>query len=300
MASWYKNTREGFLADNLSAIIDSLHKTAAADGWYIEPEQDEEWRASVFALQAALRDETMKFITGVLAEYDFRRRGIRIDFVLLAPGVLFVVEFKRKDVAAADRDQVMNYCVNLVEFHECTQRLQPKLIPLLVSRTSHKPTKTPTVEWQPNWPQICRHVAYAREVDVGRVMRDIYQRAAPSSNPLDYIEWDAAPFHPSSSIIDAAISLYGQHEVSAMKDHAAPKEAIDKCVATVISEIKSATMAGRNELIIVSGDPGAGKTLVGMAVTFHQDLRGDAVFVTGNAPLVKVLNGSLQRFLWGN
>ena len=295
MASWYKNSRKGFLADNLSAIIDSLHKSAAADGWHIEPEQDEEWRASVSALQDALRDETMKFITGVLAEYDFRRRGIRIDFVLLAPGALFVVEFKRNDVAAADRDQVMNYCVNLVEFHECTQRLQPKLIPLLVSRTSRKPTKNPTVEWQPNWPQICRNVAYAREMDVGRVLREIYRQAAPSANPLDHVEWDTAPFHPSSSIIDAAISLYGQHEVSAMKEHTAPKEAIDKCVVTVMSEIKSATAAGRNELIIVSGDPGAGKTLVGMALTFHEDLRGDAVFVTGNAPLVKVLNGSLKK-----
>ena len=295
MASWYKNSREGFLADDLSAIVDSLHRSAAQDGWKIDPEQDEEWRASVGALRRALQDESLNFITGVLAEYDFRRRGIRIDFILMADGALFVLEFKRNEIGTADRDQVMNYCVNLVEFHKDTQDKRPKLFPLLVSRSSNKPTRIPPVEWQPNWPQISRNVAYAREVDLSQALRELHRQAALSAVPLDHVKWDAAPFHPSSSIIDAAISLYGQHEVSAMKEHAASKEEIDKCVATVLSEIEAATKAGRNELIIVSGDPGAGKTLVGMAVTFHEGLRGEAVFVTGNAPLVKVLNGSLKK-----
>ena len=31
----------------------------------------------------------------VILEFDFRRRGLRMDCILLAEGVLFVIEFKR-------------------------------------------------------------------------------------------------------------------------------------------------------------------------------------------------------------
>jgi hypothetical protein len=59
----------------------------------------------------------------VVLEYDMRRRGLRIDCVLLGKGVIAVLEFKRNAVQKADRDQVENYCVNLLEFHGETRRL---------------------------------------------------------------------------------------------------------------------------------------------------------------------------------
>lgn len=295
MASWYKNSREGMLADGISTVVDALHKSAAEERWQIDPDQDDEWRETLAVLCAALRDESMQFITGVLAEYDFRRRGIRIDFILVSAGALFVLEFKRSDTIAADRDQVLNYCVNLVEFHEVTQNAQPKLVPILVSRAGARATRIPAIEWMNDWPQICQNVTYSRGVDLRRALVELHQQLAPADAQFTYQEWDAASFHPSSSIIDAAISLYGQHDVSAMKEHAAPKEAIDKCISSVVAEINAATSAGRNELIVVSGAPGAGKTLVGLALAFQERYRDEAVFVTGNAPLVKVLNGSLKK-----
>ena len=45
----------------------------------------------------------------------------------------------------------------------------------------------------------------------------------------------------------------------------------------------------------MSGAPGAGKTLVGLNLTFSKEFRDDAVFMTGNAPLVEVLQESLKR-----
>jgi hypothetical protein len=44
----------------------------------------------------------------------------------------------------------------------------------------------------------------------------------------------------------------------------------------------------------VSGAPGAGKTLVGLKLAFDKRLRSDAVFVTGNSPLVEVLSAALK------
>jgi hypothetical protein len=48
-------------------------------------------------------------------------------------------------------------------------------------------------------------------------------------------------------------------------------------------------------LIIVTGEPGAGKTLVGLDTVFDRDFIKQSVFVTGNAPLVEVLTESLSR-----
>jgi Uncharacterized conserved protein (DUF2075) len=295
MPSWYKNTRQAFLADDLHQIVGRLHQAATAEGWCIDPDQDEEWRGSVRDLKATLSNDGCNFINAVLAEYDFRRRGIRIDFVLLAPGALFVLEFKRGTVTAADRDQAANYCVNLVEFHELTQSAKPKVLPVVVSRIgSVRPSGTPAT-WHRDWPQISEQVTVTTSSELGSSLRHLYTFVPQHGTSIDYRQWDAAPFSPSSTIIDATISLYGQHDVSAIKAHAAPKQAIDRCIASVISEIDAATVASRHELIFVSGAPGAGKTLVGLAITFHQQFRGQAVFVTGNAPLVDVLNGSLQR-----
>ena len=299
MASWYKNSREGFLKDGIGAVVDRLHEAAAEDAWQIDSDQDTEWRQTIGILKKTLQDPSFDFVTGVLAEYDFRRRGIRIDFVLVAAGALFVLEFKRGETGAADRDQVMNYCINLVEFHEFTQQAKPKLFPILVSRQSTKPTRIPAVDWQEDWAQIYRYVVSTKAADLGATLRQLYSYVDHAGMPFSYQGWDQSPFQPSSTIIDAVISLYGQHDVSAIKEHAVPQENIDKCFHSVVAEIEAAHAAKRHEIIIVSGAPGAGKTLVGLRLAFHKPFRSDAVFVTGNTPLVKVLNGSLKRSYLG-
>ncbi len=296
MASWYKNSISGFLADDINLIISLLHQAASHDGWHIEPDQDVEWRSSIEILQKSLCDESLHFLTGVLVEYDFRRRGLRIDFILVAPVALFVIEFKRGAITTADRDQVMNYCVNLVEFHELTQKAQPKVFPLLITRQSKSPVPhNAPIEWHQDWPQLCRRVFCITPAELAVTLHSAWNTVSGAVSEIEWEEWDTSSFQPSSTIIDATISLYGQHDVSAIKAHAASKMDIDACVSSVIEEIDRASALQRKELILVSGAPGAGKTLVGLSITFHEGYRGDAVFVTGNAPLVEVLNGSLQR-----
>ncbi|VTT98809.1 Uncharacterized protein OS=Mariniradius saccharolyticus AK6 GN=C943_03553 PE=4 SV=1: DUF2075 [Gemmataceae bacterium] len=294
MPSWYKNSRLGFLADDNKLILGCLQEVAGAERWEIPPDQIEEWQASLTALKGVLEVSACHFIDAVIVEYDFRRRGMRIDFILFAPGALFVLEFKRGEITAASRDQVANYCINLVEFHELTQQARPRLFPVVVSRKGAVRPVESTIDWHQDWPQIPVRVAEASPTTLAPTLRWLYSHVSVRAE-INHLEWDLAPFNPSSTIIDATISLYGRHDVSAINAHAAPKQVIDRCVEAVGSEIEVATATGGRELILVSGAPGAGKTLVGLTVVFHERYRRDAVFVTGNAPLVDVLNGSLQR-----
>ena len=131
--AWYSSDRIGFLGADQESIVAALSSAASAQGWHIEPQQHQEWDASIGILQDEIRESASSEIeilrkalhesgltaySEIILEYDFRRRGLRIDCVLLAPGIIAVLEFKRSKIAPADVDQVTNYCVNLVEFHE--------------------------------------------------------------------------------------------------------------------------------------------------------------------------------------
>ena len=136
--AWYSADRTSFLCADRDSVVAELSSAASAQGWHIEAQQHREWGAIIGILQdgfcpsattetEALRDaleETgLTAYADVILEFDFRRRGLRIDCILLAPGIIAVLEFKRSKLTPADADQVINYCVNLVEFHEESRRL---------------------------------------------------------------------------------------------------------------------------------------------------------------------------------
>jgi hypothetical protein len=136
-AAWYVKDREAFLSDPVQTVVNELAGSATAECLHIEPDQHEEWRSSVGVLQRELQQRTSEIellrstlaapdlaeFRHVLLEFDFRRRGLRMDCVLIGDGIIAVVEFKRSKLSAADREQVTNYAVNLVEFHEETRSI---------------------------------------------------------------------------------------------------------------------------------------------------------------------------------
>jgi hypothetical protein len=308
--AWYHSTRADFLRTPRNHIADQLATCAANESLAIEPEQAQEWDKSVALLQETL-DERLPIlrkalegpgteaVRDVILEYDFRRRGLRMDCVLLADGVVFVLEFKRSKVQKADRDQVMGYAVNLVEFHKVTRewcdRHDGVVAPILV-RTTGSAAEAPT--WPGlgghSWRSIASSPLQADADSLGDALRlALANRRSDSHTPCQ--EWLDSPFKPSSSIIDATVSLYGNHDVAAIAEHAAPQEAIERSVAELRARIHDELSHGRYHIIFLSGAPGAGKTLVGLDLVMRGETAGDAVFVTGNAPLVDVLNQALKR-----
>jgi hypothetical protein len=156
--AWYAAARNEFLDMPHDKVVERLASAAGKDGWHIEPEQHEEWLASVDLLQnhlsqavtilrQSLADPTLAEFEAVILEYDMRRRGLRIDCVLLGRGAIAVLEFKRNAAQKADRDQVENYCVNLLEFHAETRRLCADegfiIAPIVVQTVGRTPSRTP-------------------------------------------------------------------------------------------------------------------------------------------------------------
>jgi hypothetical protein len=312
-AAWYVKDREAFVRDPLQTVVGELASSAVAEGLHIDPPQHEEWRSSVGVLQRELQQRTgeiallkatlaapdLEAFRHVLLEFDFKRRGLRMDCVLLGDGIIAVIEFKRAKLSAADREQVTNYAVNLVEFHEETRRLVKEAhgivcpILALTSGSIGKAKPFPDGFLRAPWQGVLARPIECDGTTLHAALRfSLGMRQGQA--PIDRQRWLSSRFAPSSSILDAAISLYGEHDVSAISAHAAPVELIDRC-AQEIAAIAADSLRDRTKRIIfVSGAPGAGKTLVGLKLAFDRRLRGDAVFVTGNAPLVEVLGAALK------
>ena len=309
--AWYHGTREEFLAASNVTIANQLAGRAADESLDIEAHQNEEWRRSIDLLQRTLdaripilRDALLsdcgKMVRHVILEFDFRRRGLRMDCLLLGEGVLFVIEFKRSRIQAADRDQVMTYAVNLLEFHSATQRLTAGIdgiivVPVLTltEGSIESPVLWPGFGGH-SWPAMIRRPLECDANGFADAVRLGFEhRRSNRIIPLD--EWLRSPFSPSSSILDATLSLYGNHDVSAIHEHAAPRAQIEDSVMEIREAIDAVLSRGEYHVIFLSGAPGAGKTLVGLDLVMRGERAQEAVFVTGNAPLVEVLNEALRK-----
>jgi len=313
MNAWYENARVTFLDDPLDAVVGRLSTAAGKESLHIDLQQQEEWKASVGLLQQHL-DEKAEMVRllketltssdlgdfdHVILEYDFRRRGLRMDCVLLGKGIIAVLEFKRTALMAADRDQVSDYAINLVEFHEETRRVcdseQCVVVPMLALTSGAAKRSSNGREFHRSpWNSVVREPLKCDRHSLHEALRAALTLRR-GRQAIDPMRWLQSAFSPSSTIIDAAISLYGQHDVSSIKAHAAPIDLINRCTEEVASSIQSTLSKKQNRVIFVSGAPGAGKTLVGLKLAFDPRFQREAVFVTGNAPLVDVLSESLKR-----
>jgi hypothetical protein len=102
------------------------------------------------------------------------------------------------------------------------------------------------------------------------------------------------------TIIEAASAIYRDHDV---KDLALSRSGASNLEATekaVIGAVADARTRGIKKLVVITGVPGAGKTLAGLnavqQVTKELNLEHEqASFLSGNGPLVKVLVAALVR-----
>jgi len=299
MNSWFNSSRADFLKLPAVQIVDQVTECAAREGWSYHPDQKIEWTESLKIMRAALSDPRCEHIDSVIMEYNFKRRGLRMDFVLLGPGAVYVVEFKRGVIGSAEVDQVQRYGANLMEFHELTRTQSPKVFTLLISRS--KPSMVADAwefECYSTWDTLLRRPLVCHEAQLCEVL-SLCRQHTGFGKSISLTEWESSPFSPSTQIVDATVTLWCQHDVSAISNHGALAEDIERCTNSVKQRIIRLRDANpetvRPELILVTGSPGAGKTLVGLNLNFCKELAGEAVFVTGNAPLVEVLNAALSK-----
>ena len=105
------------------------------------------------------------------------------------------------------------------------------------------------------------------------------------------------PIKPTPTIIEAARALYSRHSVQAITRNDAGAKNLQVTSAAVEEIIEGSRAHREKAIVFVTGVPGAGKTLVGLNVATQRRNLGEAraVFLSGNGPLVSVLQEALTR-----
>ncbi len=257
------------------------------------PEQIRAWKDSIPPLQrevgeVLLRDELAKHYSAIL-EYELPLESRRPDVLLLVGDGVLVIELKGKvEPSQADIDQAAGYARDLRCYHrECWDR---PVTALLV------PTRARGYIRQ----ESGVHIAGPDAVDalVGQLTA---LQPGPVIDRAKFL--DESAYCPLPTLVEAARELFASGELRPI--HRA-RALTDPAVETITQIIHHAAATKSRHLVLVTGVPGAGKTLVGLR-TVHAHYLDDlavpraggkptapAVFLSGNAPLVEVLQYELR------
>jgi hypothetical protein len=220
----------------------------------------------------------------LLLEYEIPRRQKRIDAVLLTNSQVFSIELKlgSSRFERADRWQAEDYALDLRDFH-LASRGHP-VIPVLVA------TKAQTLAEPLPGADLPVHCVGADGL-AERIAQLAERFTEPGELPLDPQAWDASAYSPTPSIIQATQQLFSTHTVANLSHTYADN--LDATVAAIDEAVRIAQSRQQHTICFVTGVPGAGKTLAGLAAvhagasTGSDEVRG--AYLSGNGPLVRVL-----------
>ena len=259
---------------------------------------NEAWAGEIDILQNVLQPWKDEF-GHIIFEYDIPRLGKRIDVVLLLRGIIFCLEFKvgQKDALQADIEQVLDYALDLKNFHLLSQ--DRTIVPILI------PTAYPnmSIEFQPSvYDDSIYNPLITGSAGLQKLISNVLAHAgAETADETLDASWIISPYSPTPTIIEAAKTLYEHHTVEDITRHEADKVSTDATIAYILDVIKKSKDNGHKSICFVTGVPGAGKTLVGLDVAVKQSYQGKnelaeddgAVYLSGNGPLVAVLTEAL-------
>lgn len=283
--AYYSNSIKGFISEDPDAILGSM---AQYHNFALLGTQRDAWISQTILLQ--------KYLTGlngqIYFEFSIPRMGKRIDVVLIIGATIFVVEFKigAKEFLSSDIDQVVDYALDLSNFHEGSH--EAFIVPILVS-TEVKQSVLTNV----NLPDenLFSPILTNREnlFEVIRLVLSLLPKEI-----IDPVTWEQSGYKPTPTIIEATLALYNRHSVVEISRNDAGATNLSKTSSTVASIIESTRKNKEKALVFVTGVPGAGKTLVGLDIAtthINPDDELYSVYLSGNGPLVSILQEALAR-----
>ena len=295
MPALYIDPLRDFLDINPEQLLGRLTSGLAKEGFDTTALTTFSWQREIAELQEAFRHllHLMPSATRwpILFEYVLPIVGQRVDCVLLADDMIYVIEYKGGSSASARAalQQAQEYALNLVDFHEASRHRTA--IPIAVGAFKTSIPLDVTSEHQG---------AAVSPIEFSDTMVRSHSMWGGKSTPIDAGEWNNSRYFPVPTIVQAASAIYRDHDV---KDLAYSRAGIDNLEATqkaMAASVRDARLRGVRKLLVITGVPGAGKTLAGLnavqVLAQELDLGVEqASFLSGNGPLVAVIQEALKR-----
>jgi Uncharacterized conserved protein (DUF2075) len=230
----------------------------------------------------------------VLLEYEIPRLASRIDAVILADDIIFVIEFKfeRKKYELADIRQAEDYALDLSDFH--LESRGKTIIPILLAPLAKAINQDSNFDNNSNVLPCLK----ANSDNLSEIIYSAYLSyhidLAERINP---VKWEQSEYQPTPTIVQAANALFAGQKVEEISKYGADNLA--KTCKSINDIINQSREKNKKAICFVTGVPGAGKTLVGLNVIHEKEAFGNedfnSAYFSGNGPLIKVLRESLSR-----
>lgn len=283
---YYSDTIADFLSRGTNEIVGRLTLASQHD---INDETAQSWVEEIDTLREAL--EAYSGRGSLYFEYNIPRMGRRADVIVLIDSIVFVVEYKTAEQRFT-RDamvQVWDYALDLKNFQEgCMDRI---LIPILVApREKDSHCKLTLNHFE--------DMVYEPLMVNRKKLPEVFESVLHGVGYKDKLtfnddQWAKSGYSPTPTIIEAAIALYEENTVEDITKHGGD---IDKASEELRHIIDHCREKNRKAICFITGVPGAGKTLIGLNTAIDQFNRGEkAVYLSGNFPLVEVLQEALTR-----
>ncbi len=243
------------------------------------------WEQEVSILKEQLHGFTQGHI---LFEYTIPRMGKRIDVIILYQNIVFLLEFKCGDTeyGAYAYDQVYDYALDLRNFHK--ESHDKLLVPIMVS--THAPLVTLNISERDRIIEPIKCNASNIRATILQVVAQFHEKT------FDVFAWENSEYLPTPTIVEAAQALYRGHRVEDITRSDAGAENLTVTADEINRIIEHSKAFQKKSICFVTGVPGAGKTLAGLNIAIQRsnaDKGEHAVFLSGNYPLVKVLQEAL-------
>lgn len=255
-----------------------------------EQTQKESWKEEIRILKEVLQ----LHVGSIYFEYSIPRMGRRIDVLIIIRSVIFILEFKvgEKSYPAYALDQVMDYALDLKNFHETSH--ETLIAPILVATQARDCDLT--ISMTPHNDKILLPIRTNEKILANSIATIL--RFFGDDAPIQTEVWERGRYHPTPTIIEAAMALYNNHSVQEITRSDAGAVNLTLTSDAISEIIRRTKEKSEKAICFVTGVPGAGKTLVGLDIaTKHIDKENElySVFLSGNGPLVAVLQEALAR-----
>src|SRR5260221_1015387 len=284
---YFKDSIKSFLQKSTEEIVGTI---SISNQFNSTRSQNKSWEQQIPILKKALDG----YDGVIFFEFSIPRMGKRIDSLVIIDNVVFVIEFKVGESKYLNYqiDQVWDYALDLKNFHKPSHNVV--LAPILVSTEAKKSFLEISITSHND--KLILPIKSSKD-DLTEAINGVLQ-FFDDNEVINVDDYTRGTYSPTPTIIEAAVSLYNNHSVDAITRSDAAAKNLTQTTSAISELIDSAKSRNKKVICFVTGVPGAGKTLVGLKVaTSHLDKEKghSSVYLSGNAPLVAILQEALAR-----
>ena len=293
MACFYHGSVQDFLDQENENLLSRLAVAYAKRGYVSQySDQTLTWQRDLRLLRKALEEcasqSNYARQWGLLLEFSIPRKELRIDIVLLIRNVVVAIEAKTGRAGSDAKRQIEEYAMLLHYFHKATA--DRRVVPIIVSRDVINPVSDFS-NGSTSYPQMASYwVTSAIRTSWKQLPALLISLEKPLDEQISSAHWNDSAYFPVPSIIEAALRLRSGLAIREIAQSEASEHEIEKVRHKIQRYVDLARQESKHSICFLTGVPGSGKTLVGLALAHSEENKGNPIhFMSGNGPLVKVL-----------